>query len=51
MHGDVSQTQRDVTLKRFREGHFTVLVATDVAARGIDVKDVKVRVRLRVRGS
>lgn len=40
LHGDVGQKQRDATLKAFRSGAFNVLVATDVAARGIDIKDV-----------
>jgi ATP-dependent RNA helicase DDX21 len=40
MHGDIAQNQREVTLKRFREGKFQVLVATDVAARGIDIPDI-----------
>ena len=48
LHGDVSQTQRDVTLKRFREGHFNVLVATDVAARGIDISGVDLIVQYRM---
>lgn len=40
LHGDVQQQQRETTMKNFREGKFTVLVATDVAARGIDVTGV-----------
>lgn len=40
LHGDVGQKQRDATLAAFRTGAFNVLVATDVAARGIDIKDV-----------
>jgi ATP-dependent RNA helicase DDX21 len=40
LHGDVGQQQRDATLNAFRAGAFNVLVATDVAARGIDIKDV-----------
>ena len=40
LHGDVGQKQRDATLNAFRSGAFNVLVATDVAARGIDIKDV-----------
>ena len=40
MHGDIAQNQREVTLKRFKERKFNVLVATDVAARGIDIPDV-----------
>lgn len=40
LHGDVGQKQRDATLNAFRSGAFNVLVATDVAARGIDIQDV-----------
>ena len=40
MHGDKSQSQRQKALARFDRGEVTVLVATDVAARGIDVADV-----------
>ena len=37
IHGDISQAQRVRTLTRFRNGEFNVLVATDVAARGLDI--------------
>jgi len=37
MHGDIAQNQREVTLKRFKEKKFSVLVATDVASRGLDI--------------
>lgn len=40
LHGDLSQRQRDAIMEAFRKGETTVLVATDVAARGIDVKDI-----------
>ncbi|MBB6145435.1 ATP-dependent RNA helicase RhlE [Silvibacterium bohemicum] len=40
IHGDRSQSQRNSALKSFAQGHHRVLVATDVAARGIDVADV-----------
>ncbi|WP_375432448.1 DEAD/DEAH box helicase [uncultured Friedmanniella sp.] len=40
IHGDLSQVLREKALKRFRGGEADVLVATDVAARGIDVTDV-----------
>lgn len=40
LHGDLSQPQRDAAMKKFREKTVKVLVATDVAARGIDVKDI-----------
>lgn len=41
LHGDVKQTQRDKVMSDFRKGRFEILVATDVAARGIDVDDVE----------
>jgi ATP-dependent RNA helicase DeaD len=40
LHGDLSQNQRDTIMDTFRKGKTTVLIATDVAARGIDVKDI-----------
>ncbi|XP_051114786.1 DEAD-box ATP-dependent RNA helicase 53, mitochondrial-like [Andrographis paniculata] len=40
LHGDISQNQRERTLSAFREGRINVLVATDVAARGLDVPNV-----------
>jgi superfamily II DNA/RNA helicase len=40
LHGDMPQVAREKALKKFREGKVKVLVATDVAARGIDVADV-----------
>lgn len=40
LHGDLSQSQRDHVMKKFRERHLSILVATDVAARGIDVDDL-----------
>ncbi|CAN8268754.1 unnamed protein product [Cochlearia groenlandica] len=40
LHGDISQHQRERTLAGFRDGNFNVLVATDVAARGLDVPNV-----------
>ena len=40
LHGDISQNYREVTLKRFKAKKINVLVATDVAARGIDVNDL-----------
>ena len=41
LHGDMSQHQRDVAMNRFRSGNLEILIATDVAARGIDVDDVE----------
>lgn len=40
LHGDLSQNQRDTIMSTFRKGKTTVLVATDVAARGIDVSEI-----------
>ena len=42
LHGDMKQQQRDRVMKNFRSGKTEILVATDVAARGIDVDDVEV---------
>ena len=41
IHGDKSQNERDYVLESFRNGRTSILVATDVAARGLDVEDVK----------
>lgn len=41
IHGDKSQPERDYVLTEFRNGKSSILVATDVAARGLDVEDVK----------
>lgn len=40
LHGDLSQAQRDYVMARFRNKHLQMLVATDVAARGLDVNDL-----------
>ncbi|NNF85654.1 MAG: DEAD/DEAH box helicase, partial [Winogradskyella sp.] len=40
LHGDLSQNQRDLVMKSFRNKQIQMLVATDVAARGIDVDDI-----------
>ena len=40
VHGDMNQEQRERSMQRFRDGKIDVLIATDVAARGIDVDDV-----------
>ncbi|XP_064458511.1 probable ATP-dependent RNA helicase DDX5 [Ornithodoros turicata] len=40
-HGDLSQSKRDLALDRFRSGRTNILVATDVASRGLDVSDIK----------
>lgn len=41
LHGDMRQEQRDKVMSMFRKGNFDILIATDVAARGIDVDDVE----------
>ena len=40
LHGDLSQGQRDIVMEKFRARHLQILVATDVAARGLDVDDL-----------
>lgn len=40
IHGEIPQAQREHVLRRFRSGHTQLLVATDVAARGLDIPDV-----------
>ena len=40
LHGDIRQNQRERTMQKFRQGKLPVLIATDVASRGIDVDDV-----------
>ena len=41
LHGDMKQTERDRVMSKFRKGNIDILVATDVAARGIDVNDIE----------
>lgn len=41
IHGDKSQSERDFVLQQFRTGRTPILVATDVAARGLDIKDIR----------
>lgn len=41
IHGDKSQGERDWVLNQFRSGKSPILVATDVAARGLDIKDIR----------
>ena len=40
LHGDIRQSQREKTMQKYRDGKLAILVATDVASRGIDVDDV-----------
>lgn len=40
LHGELSQAQRDLVMQKFRQRHLRLLVATDVAARGLDVNDL-----------
>ncbi|KAJ2459839.1 ATP-dependent RNA helicase dbp2 [Coemansia sp. RSA 2424] len=41
IHGDKSQSERDWVIREFRSGKSPIMVATDVASRGLDIKDVK----------
>lgn len=41
LHGDMKQSQRDMVMKRFRSGKARLLIATDIAARGIDVDSIE----------
>ncbi|CAN0081483.1 unnamed protein product, partial [Heterosigma akashiwo] len=47
LHGDLPQELREATLRALRAGHLRVLVATDVAARGLDIPDVDLVVHYR----
>ena len=40
LHGDMSQAQREFVMSKFRSGHIRLLIATDIAARGLDVNDL-----------
>jgi len=41
IHGDKSQRERDKVMDQFKSGRINTLIATDVASRGLDVKDIK----------
>ncbi len=43
IHGDISQAQRTAAVEAFKAGTIPLLIATDVAARGLDIPDVEVR--------
>jgi len=47
LHGDIVQSQREVTLQAFRDKRFRVLVATDVAARGLDIEHIDLVIQLK----
>ena len=51
LHGDLSQGERNTIMANFREGKLAVLVATDIAARGIDVDDVDAVINYDVPGA
>jgi ATP-dependent RNA helicase DBP3 len=48
IHGDLRQEQRTRSLEAFKSGTTTVLVATDVAARGLDIPEVKLVINVTV---
>ncbi|KAL8088447.1 DEAD-box ATP-dependent RNA helicase 53-like [Apium graveolens] len=51
LHGDITQAQREMTLSGFRDGRFNVLIATDVAARGLDVPNVDLVIHYEIPNS
>jgi ATP-dependent RNA helicase RhlE len=48
IHGDKTQRAREVALRKFKQGHINVLIATDVVARGIDISDVSLVINYEV---
>jgi hypothetical protein len=46
LHGDIAQGQREATLAGYRAGKFQVLVATDVAARGLDINGIELVIQM-----
>ncbi|MCS7150651.1 MAG: DEAD/DEAH box helicase [Caldimicrobium sp.] len=48
LHGDYPQKKRETILRKFREGVFYILVATDVASRGLDIRDVELVINYRL---
>uniref|UniRef100_A0A2P2M1J9 RNA helicase n=1 Tax=Rhizophora mucronata TaxID=61149 RepID=A0A2P2M1J9_RHIMU len=51
LHGDISQAARERTLSGFRDGKFNILIATDVAARGLDVPNVDLVIHYEIPNS
>lgn len=47
MHGDIAQPDRERTLDNFKKGRITVLIATDVASRGLDIPNVDLVIQLQ----
>ena len=48
LHGDMTQDERNFVMNKMKQGHFDVLVATDVAARGLDVKAIDLVINLEM---
>lgn len=48
LHGDITQSARTQTLEDFRSGRFKIIIATDVAARGLDISGVELVINIRV---
>ncbi len=48
MHSDLEQSQREVVMRNFKNGHIDILVATDVVARGIDINDIQLVVNFDI---
>ena len=46
MHGDIPQSQREITLQRFKDNKFRCLGATDVASRGLDIPHVDLVIQI-----
>lgn len=46
LHGDISQAMREVNLRKFRDGGQKILIATDVAARGLDIPNIDLVIQL-----
>jgi ATP-dependent RNA helicase DDX21 len=46
LHGDIPQNVREINMNHFRSGHKKILIATDIAARGIDIPDVELIIQL-----